>query len=400
MNDEVLTEGIPQEHSFAPLGEVLSAARKAKKLSEQDVSNSLRLSIKQISDIESNNFSTLPQPMITRGFIRNYARLLELDAEPLLNSYRARVPDAAPKSVSVQSSMYQVVSGKESQPWLKYILGSILILLFLLAWIFYVDYIPKAAKGQAEKSAESVVVAPPTTELPLPEIALPAAERQADASDVTTGTDAANNQVSANDSQTSTTAASVSSAASSSTANAGANSAAVSGSTTNVAAAAPSNSTVATNEVAKATENKSNTPVAATVPQAKVNTAVDFNALKEKAAQAGQAVNAQTSANKAQTITVAPNQAAASNSTNTDVMPAKKVSITNTEKSWVQATDKSGKVVYERILPAGSTDGFDGQPPFNVVIGNAKATKLLFLGKPIDLVSNTTENNVARIKLE
>jgi len=57
-------------------------------------------------------------------------------------------------------------------------------------------------------------------------------------------------------------------------------------------------------------------------------------------------------------------------------------------------------VVYERILPAGSSDGFDGQPPFTVVIGNAKATKLTFLGKPIDLASSTTQNNVARIKLE
>jgi len=65
----------------------------------------------------------------------------------------------------------------------------------------------------------------------------------------------------------------------------------------------------------------------------------------------------------------------------------------------VRVTDKSGKVIFEKMLSAGSTDGFDGEPPFNVVIGNANATKLLFSGKQIDLASYT-KSNVAHLTLE
>ena len=369
MNDEALLEIYPPERQgFAPLGEVLSAARKAKKLSEQDVSNNLRLSIKQISDIENNDFSTLPQPMITRGFIRNYARLLELDAEPLLDSYRARMPDKTPKSLAVQSSMYQVVSGKESQPWLKYILGSILILLFLLAWIFYIDYMPKPAKSPVEKAPGSVTTAPPVTELALPEIALPAAERQAEPSEVIAGTD----------SGTATSTVNLPAESASNEASPSANT------------SMPASNASVTNAPASETAKAAN-PVAPAAAS-KNNTAVDFNTLKEKS---GQNATPNTPVN-----TVKPQAAVVSSAPEVAPAQTQKVSVSITEKTWIQATDKSGKVVYERILPAGSSDGFDGQPPFIVVIGNAKATKLTFLGKPVDLASSTTQNNVARIKLE
>lgn len=393
MNDDALLEVSSQAHGFAPLGEVLAAARKAKKLSEKDVSNNLRLSLKQISDIENNNFSTLPQPMITRGFIRNYARLLEIDAEPLLESYRARMPDKTPKSLAVQSSMNEVFSGKESQPWLKYILGSILILLFLLAWIFYIDYMPKPAKTPSEKASSPLAAAPSTTELTLPEVALPAAERQADPADVVAGTESGNTANTAitlpAEAETATTNTPVANPAIANNAvtpnPASVNSNATNPNATSIAQTAkPADSVKPLTPVPSSTANPVTTPANPLAPKA--NTAVDFNTLKEKAGQNALA------ANKANvTPTTVENSAPSA---------TQKVSLTITEKTWIQATDKSGKVVYERILPAGSTDGFDGQPPFNVVIGNAKATKLSFLGKPVDLAPSTTQNNVARIKLE
>ena len=51
------------------------------------------------------------------------------------------------------------------------------------------------------------------------------------------------------------------------------------------------------------------------------------------------------------------------------------------------------------MLAANSVESFDGIPPLNMLIGNAKATNLTFLGKPVDL-TNYTKNNVARIVLE
>ncbi len=305
----------------APLGEVFLAARTAKNLTQQDVSNSLRFSVKQIDALESDNFSALPDAMITRGFIRNYARLLGLDVEPLLAGYRARMPDGLPSTLVVQSSMQQVKLTKENQPWLKYILGSILVLLFLLAWFFYMDYMPKSINAPVATSPEvSQEVPPPaesTTSLPLPEIALPAAERQVDNADViVSGVDA--------------------------------------------------NST-----------NANVTDVATNTAQANVNSPLELkkesNSVGVQSAQLPAAATVESS--------------------------VKKVSMSFSEQTWVRVTDASGKVIYEKTLPAASTDGFDGAPPFNVVIGNAKATKLTFSGQDVDLAAHT-RSNVARVRLE
>lgn len=393
MSDEALTDNPSVETpAYAPLGEALAAARKAKKLTEQDVSNNLRLSIKQISDIENNEFSALPQPMI-RGFIRNYARLLELDAEPLLESYRARVPEKAPKSVSVQSSMYEVVSGKESQPWLKYILSSILILLFLLSWVFYIDYMPKPSKPAAEKPAETVVSAPQPTEIALPEVALPAAERQAEAENAAANAPVANESANTAVGPTTNNQATAVAAPTSSAATTNPSTNSVNANTANVTSATTVNTQSVNTASAKAQSNQ------AAAIAAKPSTAVDFNSLKEKAAQNSQAANVVAGSNAIKPVAPA-NPAATPPAVTSEPASTQKVSFNITEKTWIRATDKSGKVIFERILQAGSTDGFDGQPPFNVVIGNAKGTKLSYLGKSVDLASSTTENNVARIKLE
>lgn len=161
-------------------GAILQAAREAKQLTQQDVSNNLRYSVKQVNALENGEFQLLPDAMITRGFIRNYAKLLEIDAEPLLASYRQIVSAEDDNKISVRSSMRPVLLTKESPPWLKYILTSILVLLFLLAWLFYVDYMPKPTSVSDEKTPEVIEENAPTTTQSLPEAALPAAQRLAE----------------------------------------------------------------------------------------------------------------------------------------------------------------------------------------------------------------------------
>ncbi len=336
-----------------PLGEVLLAARNAKNLTQKDVSDNLRLSIKQIDALETNAFDLLPEAMITRGFIRNYARFLDVDAEPLLESYRARVPDKSPNKLNVQSSINQVMLTKESQPWLKYILASILILLSLLSWFFYMDYIPKPANPPVALKADVAVPVTVPVTIPLPEIALPAAERMPEVNDVVVGADAATTPSLATD-------ASV------------------------PVAIAPNVAPVATPPVA-----------------------VDFNALKANAERAKQATSVVTMPLPAVQSAVGQSKApqlSASQDNKAAIDTAalnttKKVSMSFTEQTWVSVTNKSGKVIFEKMLSANSTDGFDGEPPFNVLIGNAKATKLMYLGKPVDLAPST-KSNVAHITLQ
>lgn len=353
MTDEVIASATVQ---YAPLGEIFISARNAKNLTQKDVSNNLRLSIKQINALENNDFANLPQAMITRGFIRNYARLLELDAEPLLESYRARVPEATPNILTVQTSTRQVMLRESSTPWFKYIAAVVLILLPILAWFLYTDFFSKQANKAAENVDATSIENVTSTPMPLPEIALPAAERLAESI-----TPLSTNEVPS----------------------AGAE------------AAIP--------DTAQATKNQANQNldaaqvVAAVVSPVVKDAAVDFKTLKEKAVNTAQM--------QAAPPVVPAVQASATSAVNsglkTDkaIAAIKSVNMSVSEETWVRVTDKSGAVVFEKVLAANSTDGFDGLPPFKLHIGNAKATSLTFLGQPVDL-SRATKNNVARITLE
>lgn len=84
------------------IGARLRAAREAKGWSAQDAGSRLRLMSRQIEAIEAEDFSSLGQPVFARGFVRNYARLLGLDPDELLDQMtivkvpRAQEPESLP----------------------------------------------------------------------------------------------------------------------------------------------------------------------------------------------------------------------------------------------------------------------------------------------------------------
>lgn len=86
----------------AAAGEALARAREALGLAVADVAARLKLSPAQVEALEAGEFDRLPGPVFVRGFIRNYARLVRLDAEPLLRAAaqslprRAALPEAPP----------------------------------------------------------------------------------------------------------------------------------------------------------------------------------------------------------------------------------------------------------------------------------------------------------------
>ncbi|MBS0425053.1 MAG: helix-turn-helix domain-containing protein [Proteobacteria bacterium] len=65
-------------------GHLLRNARIAKGMSVDEVSRQLRLSVRQIEAIEKEDFERIPGRTFLRGFIRNYAHLVQLDPAPLL----------------------------------------------------------------------------------------------------------------------------------------------------------------------------------------------------------------------------------------------------------------------------------------------------------------------------
>jgi len=61
-------------------GAMLAAAREAAGLSIDAVAGQLKLAPRQVRAIEAGDFAALPGRTFVRGFARNYARLLGLDA--------------------------------------------------------------------------------------------------------------------------------------------------------------------------------------------------------------------------------------------------------------------------------------------------------------------------------
>jgi cytoskeleton protein RodZ len=76
------------------VGSALKAAREAQGLAIDDVAQQLKFAPRQIDSLEQEHFERLPGPTIARGMVRNYARLLKLDPEPLLQRMAPRVEKA------------------------------------------------------------------------------------------------------------------------------------------------------------------------------------------------------------------------------------------------------------------------------------------------------------------
>lgn len=93
-----MSEGAADKN-IVGVGSVLSTARQRRGLSVADVARQLKLGVRQIEALEADDYEHLPRITFVRGFIRNYAKLLQIDAEPLLKPTEhlrltAQIPEA------------------------------------------------------------------------------------------------------------------------------------------------------------------------------------------------------------------------------------------------------------------------------------------------------------------
>ncbi len=78
---------------------------------------------------------------------------------------------------------------------------------------------------------------------------------------------------------------------------------------------------------------------------------------------------------------------------------ARKVRIQFIDRAYVTIRDRDGNVLMAQLNPANTDKLVEGNPPFKVIIGNAKAVKIEYQGKPLD-VSSHTKDDVARFVIE
>jgi cytoskeleton protein RodZ len=293
------------------VGAELAQARETQGLALVDIAQQLKFSPRQLEALEQERFGALPGPTIARGMLRNYARLLKLDADALL----ARLGDRldAPDSGKLAARFSQPVpfSDNARRSTLVYAGVSILIL-GAVGTVAYEWHQESNAKRQlafvaaAKAPLEPVRAAPAPAPSPsAPEADPPPSALEADA--------------------------------------------------------------------------PSSAPKAALPPSAP-KTAASTAKTSEKIVEAAPAVEAR-------------------------VVPAKppaagvhRIVVRCEQECWIEVKDGLERQLVSSLNPAGTERVLRGQPPFELVIGNAQHVRVTYNDRPIDLQPHTRVE-VARFKL-
>jgi cytoskeleton protein RodZ len=161
------------------VGAELKSAREALGLTLSEVAHQLKLAPRQVEALEAGRFDALPGPTFLRGMLRNYARLVKLDPDALLEQIAGRFE--APDASRLAARYSQPVPFSDSARRSTFVyLGLSLGVLALGGGVAYQWYHEHkaptevaAAKRPAQKPA--AVVAAPRSE---PKVAQPSSEPQ------------------------------------------------------------------------------------------------------------------------------------------------------------------------------------------------------------------------------
>lgn len=338
--DPVLQENLP-----SACGGALRAAREKQKLSVQDIAAQLRLGVNQVEALEADRYDKLPQPSIVRGFIRNYAKALKLDAAPIVAAYSALVPDTAPQSFAVKPPEHRSVIGEHRANFSFMSFAGLLLCFALMAGLFY--YYTQVIKPNVA-SEIAISAAQPTAE-PAPttpangnvEFALPAAERQDNVTPIDLPAPA-----------------------------------------TDTAAGNHLNNTVVPESATQAIPLANNTVT--TPASTQNNTEAAANALQPKPSVATATPPSETTPPVKEVVQ--------------NTAKSAQLVIDATEETWVNVVDASGKQIYSKVLAAGVSDTVSVAPPLSITVGNAHGTSISMNGQALDLLAHTRDR-VARIKV-
>ncbi|BAN35621.1 XRE family transcriptional regulator [Sulfuricella denitrificans skB26] len=160
MTEEFEVNPAEQQVEVRPsAGKMLAESRERLGLSVAEVSRQLRLSPRQIEALETDDHASLPGETFLRGFLRNYAKLLQIDPEALLALCQPEPLQA--QSIEVPTSRIEF-GGKRrlmpfgdhsGKPWSKYaaIIG---VVVLALSWgVYELFLVQSSSQNTPVKSA-------------------------------------------------------------------------------------------------------------------------------------------------------------------------------------------------------------------------------------------------------
>ena len=161
------------------VGAELARAREERGLDLADVAQQLKFAPRQLEALERERFELLPGGTFVRGMIRNYARLLKIEAEPLLARLGGNQRLEAPDSDSLAQRYKQPVpfsdgARRSTFVYLGVSLG-VMVIVGGLAWQWYREparHPSAAAKKPATPQPQVAAVESAPAPVPAPKPAL------------------------------------------------------------------------------------------------------------------------------------------------------------------------------------------------------------------------------------
>ena len=103
MNEHADQPATPGNQPGIP-GQTLQSQREAMGWTVEQVADQLKLAPRQVVALEAGDYASLPSPAVTRGFVRAYAKLLRIDAAPLVSMIELNMPPEAQAGANATAS--------------------------------------------------------------------------------------------------------------------------------------------------------------------------------------------------------------------------------------------------------------------------------------------------------
>lgn len=150
------------------VGMQLRRAREARGMTVEGVGAAIKLAARQVEAIEADDYARLTSATYARGFIRNYASLMGLDAQALLAQLDRHEVRARPQLVEQANVGVAMPSQSARRKWMLPVLALSVPALAAIALYVWFEFWPEDRQSSAVEPTAVVVEAPPAE--PAPEV--------------------------------------------------------------------------------------------------------------------------------------------------------------------------------------------------------------------------------------
>jgi len=145
---------VTQTQPAVSIGETLKNLREERNLTIMEIAGRLHLDPKIIELLEQDGFDELPASIFVRGYIRNYAKQLDVDPESLIRIYDETGSEEDPEIIPEIKHPRQTSSSDKPVKAFTYLLTLILVILLIAWWqsSFLITNDYDQADSQADES--------------------------------------------------------------------------------------------------------------------------------------------------------------------------------------------------------------------------------------------------------